>query len=721
MRHLRFSLKQQRTGFVALLLFALAACGGGTGGPSVVAVPGTPLPVASPTAPPPGTSTVSFLVIVPATSSRTRPHVIVPSNATSVKFTIDSVNGTAYTGTPITETLAASNGACQLVSGQLSCNFNLSAPVGTLIYTVTVYNGSSVIAEGNVSLTTTNGATVNAPVTLSGTATKVAIAVGTGIAGIAASYPITVQAEDSNGNTILGTYTSAITLTDSDTSGATSITTAGSDNPPAGELVSSSDTATLNYNGAAMSSAATIGASASGVSASNVTTASFQPASNWLAQSGSVTMLGVTYEAVGGPTENATASPDVAPTSTAIPITVATAQTFGAATNLTGVTGLTSTNATDLFGLSSGATTYFAWSPSGNSVALGLVGYTDPENQDTLSGGYPENLYNGGEQSLTQTCASPYSQLLIVPFPSSWNVFSGAGACTTAYDDTFSGTYTFVNNANGSYSNSNSIVTPLAGAGEGTSTLGVDATGDVNFFINDASMTLNVSVPAPSPGASTVSVTANSATSTAPNPWSAIGLTGGTMPSSLLQDTMINKGAIGSLPAACAVMPDLVPASNPPLTEVDESVVIADPMSTWISFYTKETIKHYYLNGVGEICNENVTYLYVFDYYISSPSAIDTPTGGDIWAQAYGQGAALAWYLGVDQNWDSFYSDTYTYITQTTLTAVQSRVRDFTKVMPAAAQSLTAATYTAARSPMMNPRLARARPPSRSAWNTGRP
>jgi len=715
--------------FAALVILALAACNGGSGGPYAVPVPGTPLPA--------NTSTVSFLVIVPpAGSSRTRPNVVVPSNATSVKFTVDSVNGTAYTGTPTTETLAASNSACQLVNGQLSCTFNLSAPVGTLIYTVTIYSGMTVIAEGNVSLTTTGGGTVSAPVTLSGTVAKIVISVTSGIEGVAASYPVTVQAEDSNGNTILGTYTSAITLTDTDSTGQTSVATSGSDSPPAGELISSSDTATLTYKGGTMSSSATISASASGLSPSNVTNATFNATTNYLAQSGSVTFGMTIVNEEQGFDGTPAPNPSPVPTVTTLPaVTIATGQTFGSANNLIGVSGLSAQDAINFSGmlanvvtaptppaptsLSPSATSYYAWTPSSSSVALGLVGYSDP-----LNAAYPAItlLYAGG--TLTQTCAQPYPQLLVLPFPATWNVYSGAGTCTTVFSDGLGDSDRYAYAGNGSYTDSYALTLGWAPCScvYGNSTVTVDAAGDINYVMNNNYGQGSMSVSAPSPGATMMPVTFTPGTvpfmpapapSSAPNPWLAIGLPNGP-PNPLLSDTMTSKGAIGSLPAACAVQSGLVPSSNPPLSEVDESIVLADPMDDYLPLYTTEMIRHFYLNGVGEICNENQTTADIFDGVVEG-FYIGATGGPPVWSFQTTAGGAIAWYAGYDTDWDSYFSDTYTYITVTTLSAEAARVRSVASALPAAAQALTAATYAIAHAPMLNikhmPRPHRQRPP----------
>jgi hypothetical protein len=695
--------------FVALLILALAACNGGSGGPAVIAVPGTPVPT-------PGSATVSFLVIVPpAGASRTRPGVVVPSNATSVTFTLDSVNGTSYSGTPTTEKLSATNSACQSVSGQLSCSFNLAAPVGTLIYTVTVYSGSSVLAEGNVSFTTTNGATVSAPLTLTGTVAKIVLSVGSGVVGVSSTSPVTVQAEDSNGNTILGTYTSPITLTDTDASGQTSITTSGSDNPTSGQLISSSDVASLAYKGGAMSSAATIAASASGVSTSNVTNGSFLPAANYLAQSGTPT-FGVAYAASWSAT-NMTPSPG--PTESpgtidsTLPITVATGQTFGTTTNLVSVTGGVGPP-NGIAYLSTAASVYYNWSSQGGAAVLGFVGWSDPNNTY-----YP---YNAPEYSLTATCAAPYAAVLEVPMPATWSPSAGSGPCTTAFNDDLGGdSDAYVYNANGSYQDT------FTGVGDyeppGTAALTVDPSGNVTYSFATCCGNGTMTVAAPSPNASTVPVSfanpsgyatffTTPAPSTALNPWRAIGLTNGVPPNPLYSDTFTNVGAISSLPAACAVAAGLVPASNPPLSEADETVVAADPMSDWQPFYVHETIKHYYLNGVGEICNENQT---LYDYFESYNDI--SPTTHNWFSFSLGVGSAINWYTGYDTNWDSDYYDTYTFITQTTLTAVAARVRNFTSVMPTATQALTAASYALARA-----RITRAphfvRSTMKHAWKT---
>jgi sugar lactone lactonase YvrE len=81
----------------------------------------------------------------------------------------------------------------------------------------------------------------------------------------------TVTASDADGGHIVGTYATPITLTDGDTSGATTIATSGSDDPPVRELLSSGDTATIAYSGKLIASA-TIGAASGAATGSGIFT-----------------------------------------------------------------------------------------------------------------------------------------------------------------------------------------------------------------------------------------------------------------------------------------------------------------------------------------------------------------------------------------------------------------------------------------------------------------
>jgi hypothetical protein len=686
--------------FAAIVALTLVACGGGSGGPFYP--PPTTAPTMGPTTGPTtaASSTVSFLVILPgATTTKVRrPNIVVPSNAASVGFTLTSVNGTASTSTATKETLSSSNSACQSSGSQLSCVFNLTAPAGSLIYTVSVYDASgNVIAEGNVAVTAQSGETVSAPLTLSGTAAKIALSVGNSEVGQAAKLPVTVQVEDAAGNTILGTYTSPITLVLTDASGATSLTTAGSDSPPADELLSSSDTATLNYSGAAMTSAATISASAPGIASSNVTAASFRPTTNYLAESGTVTLGYSTASSFGANTTPP--SPTPAPQSTTYPVTIATGATFDNVANLIAVQGQPLPTDAGVVSLSQVASSYYSWGATSQGQALGYVGYADPNSSFSL-------FVYGTPGTLQQSCSQPYQVLQYTTPPASWNALAGTGACTTAYQDAYGDNDRIVLNADGSYTETGSFFSGY-NLPPGNQSVTVSATGAVTYtlsspFTGSGTMTIGV----PSPAASTVPVTfaplsgttktfyPAPAPSSAPNPWTTIGVS---LPSPLQSDTFTSVGAIASLPSGCAVASGLVPASNPPLTEIDETRVIADPMEMLTPLYTRETLKHYFLNGVGEICDENqiVDYIYNGETFGTS----------DFFSYSQLVGGAIEWYLGQDTSYGVSVADTFTYITNTTLTATQLRVRNMAAVLPTATQAVSAAGEQIARWQLQHPMI----------------
>jgi hypothetical protein len=96
----------------------------------------------------------------------------------------------------------------------------------------------------------TSGASNIISLTLEGAPASILVGLPTGSAGTAFSdQSFSVVVKDADGYIIVGTYSTRIVITDSDTSGATTIVTAGSDSPPPSELLSSSDTAAISYSG----------------------------------------------------------------------------------------------------------------------------------------------------------------------------------------------------------------------------------------------------------------------------------------------------------------------------------------------------------------------------------------------------------------------------------------------------------------------------------------
>ncbi len=656
--------------FVVLAAAAFAACSGTT------TIYTTPIPGPTPTMQPTGipTSTVSFNVIVPNVggSARHRPNVVVPATSLSVAIQLDSVNSVA-TATPATiSNLNATTTGCEQTSTQLICVINVSAPVGSLVYTLTVYgaaNGTGPsLGAGNIAVTTTAGATVVAPATLNGTVAKIVVTVGSASLGANISVPVTVQAEDSGGNTVLGTYTNPIALTDSDVSGQTSLSSSASN------VTSGATVVTLAYAGGAMTSPATINASATGISPANITPGSFSPNQTYPTVNGSTTsftytgsyMFGNNGPPVNGP--NASGG-----TYDAI---VTTGQSFNGANNLVEITGLnsatnwlpssfsTAINFQDLVA-------YYAWTPQGSSSSLGLVGMTS----------------NTG---FTLTCASPYTKEIVAPLTTNWDVLSGSAPCTVSYNDGAGDTGTTVLNPDGSYVDN----TQELFLGD-IYTIAQNSDGSMYQSNNETcgcGGSSIITVPVPSPGAATIPVmiqtfpgtipapdettTPSPEPTSVPNPWAVwSGIPGEKIPSPLITDSFAVVGTIGSLPSECLIPAGLL-GPNPSLTEADETLIVADPASDWNAmYYSNQTIKHYYLDGVGEICNEDVLIgaaynAYPLNYYLNVPSNHNFNT-------SYTTYAGTQW----------------TYLTATTLTATSARRRE-------AASAFTAATYALMHAPI---------------------
>ena len=167
-------------------------------------------------------------------------------------------------GSPLTCTIDVS-----LSAGSYSATINTydRAPVGGKIPT----DAHLLSTAHNIAFSVKRGIANKFSVTLDGVPASFFIgnfpsaSAGTGFL----SKPFTVTAKDADGYIIVGTYATPITLTDSDSSGATAIATAGSDNPPGDEMLSSSDTATISYTGLAIAPV-TIAASAGAAKGSGI-------------------------------------------------------------------------------------------------------------------------------------------------------------------------------------------------------------------------------------------------------------------------------------------------------------------------------------------------------------------------------------------------------------------------------------------------------------------
>lgn len=239
-----------RDGLACICMLVLYACGGGSQSTA------TPVTIATSPLPQQASSLVQprFTFLPPSSSSSAtrHPHYIT-ANVASVEITLDSVNGAApSTGAPLSVTTNITMTSCPCTV------YGPDVPAGSATFTLAAYDqpnaGGDLIATASPTYTIVAGQANNESVTLNGVPAAVTVTPPSATAGTVFASPqnISVTVKDGDGNTIMGTYANPLTLTDSDTSGATSIATSGNDNPPAGQLLSSSDTATIAYTGLAI-------------------------------------------------------------------------------------------------------------------------------------------------------------------------------------------------------------------------------------------------------------------------------------------------------------------------------------------------------------------------------------------------------------------------------------------------------------------------------------
>ena len=223
---------------VVFALFALivAGCGGGGGSAG--------LPAASQA----GTATGQATIVIPnaatVTSASTRAPKFISASAVSVKISVPALADQIFS-------IANGSSNCTTANNARTCTLNFIATAGQPAITVTLYDAAN--ATGNVlgSATTSTAVTAGQAFTLSltigGTIKTITINLSSGFTmGTPGSATVSVSAFDADGNAITsGTFSQPLTLVNSDTSGAftlSSTTIAG----PTG-------TSTLTYNGTTVS------------------------------------------------------------------------------------------------------------------------------------------------------------------------------------------------------------------------------------------------------------------------------------------------------------------------------------------------------------------------------------------------------------------------------------------------------------------------------------
>jgi len=248
------------------LVALLSACGGSGGGSA-----GGPLPMQSATPPPttaPAAANVNFVFHIPAIASASASSIAGRRvHKTDINATTQSVTIAMGTKVLTTANVSATSSLCAPASGGgRTCTVGVNAPNSTGQFTITAYDqpnaSGNAIAQATMQVTSSP---VN--VALTGTIAKLTIALSNAYpnVGTPASVNVLVNAFDVDGNIVLGTYASPVTLQDTDTSvpQATSLSSS--------TVAGASAPVSLNYTGAQPFGTATITASAAGVAPVSVT------------------------------------------------------------------------------------------------------------------------------------------------------------------------------------------------------------------------------------------------------------------------------------------------------------------------------------------------------------------------------------------------------------------------------------------------------------------
>lgn len=257
------------TAYILAVSALLAGCGGGGGHNATIPAKAASAPAAH------GRSTVSISLAIP--TSRTHPSARIQRSAMKQPSYVSpasrsvaiAVNGESA----IVQDLGRQQPGCDTAtSGEVDCTVPASVPVGTDDFVVTVYDGAT--ASGNrlsrgEATVAVDGSPQTIPIVLDSFVAAVAITIPPGTAPPCSfaqySVPVSITAKDADGYVITGPgkYVNSITLSDSDHSGATTLSTTTVDDP--------STAVTLAYNSTAYDKSAAIGATAENLSSSNVT------------------------------------------------------------------------------------------------------------------------------------------------------------------------------------------------------------------------------------------------------------------------------------------------------------------------------------------------------------------------------------------------------------------------------------------------------------------
>lgn len=241
------------------LAFAAAACSGGSGLTPAASQ-------ASPSSGPTGNAIFVVKIPNPAVSSSAgdkRPAYLTPQ-VKGIDFSVNANDGTLPSNRGYAFfALTPQSTYCTTGPSALTCTLSVQAYPGNDLFQVATYDqsnpttpapnfGSShVISTGFVTANIASGATNTIAITTAGIVSTVLIGLDNPYpaTGTAFAQSVHVTGVDADNNVIVGNFDSPLSLTDSDTTGTTSLST---------NSMASSGTATLNYTGATLATAATI-------------------------------------------------------------------------------------------------------------------------------------------------------------------------------------------------------------------------------------------------------------------------------------------------------------------------------------------------------------------------------------------------------------------------------------------------------------------------------
>ena len=241
----------------ALAAVLLGGCGGaGTSiTPAPQGAPGSQTPTSS------SKGSVAFVIKVPAkpagaAAKNHRSPQWITSNVQGVS--ISAINGATGWGYNNFYPLGASQPYCTSASSGLTCTLALTAPAGSVVFTVQTWDMPNVsgwyVSSGTLTATITAGALNTINIVTGGTIAYLLANVDNPQPSTGASATIAVRtlAADFDGNIIVGPFDDPVSVVDSDTSGITT--------PNATSIPDSTTLANfaVAYSGASLASPATI-------------------------------------------------------------------------------------------------------------------------------------------------------------------------------------------------------------------------------------------------------------------------------------------------------------------------------------------------------------------------------------------------------------------------------------------------------------------------------